>query len=324
MMLMIQSLATFAGASGLVANLGKSEISFCNMTDQLKAEILSTSGFKEGSLPFQYLGIKVGAKKLSVDDCHLLIDKIVGRIRTWGSRTMSYAGRTQLVHSVLLSLHQYWAAIFLIPNKVLEGVEAVCRNFLWDGKAVYSRAPPISWDLVCRPKKQGGLGLHDCYSWNIAQKKDSLWLKWVDHQYLKGKHWKRFKGQKNMSWNWKQIWKVKDLLKGGYRGDTWTANAAGYTIYSGSHWLHLPHPEVPWSNWVWNRLNIPKHRFISWMILWRRLRVRTKLKQFGIIQDDACPLCGVDPETMDHLYFQCSYVRKCCTALQIGTGLIGP
>lgn len=96
---------------------------------------------------------------MSLEDCQLLIDKIVGRIRTWGSRKMSYAGRAQLVNSVLMSLHIYWASIFIIPKRLIDGVVAVCRNYLWDGRPIYSRALKISLDIICRPKKQGGLGI---------------------------------------------------------------------------------------------------------------------------------------------------------------------
>lgn len=44
------------------------------------------------------------------------------------------------------------------------------------------------------PKSEGGLGLKDLRSWNtgllfkllwnIHSKKDSLWVKWIGHQYL--------------------------------------------------------------------------------------------------------------------------------------------
>lgn len=146
----------------------------------------------EDQLPFKYLGIRVIAKKLSVEDCHCLTDKIVARIRTWGTRSLSYAGRAQLVNYVLITLHSYWSSIFVLPKKVLDSVSAICRNYLWDGRAIYTRAPPIAWEIVCRRK-----GIHDCYKqniatmgkyiWNIANQNESLWLRWVNHVYLKGK-----------------------------------------------------------------------------------------------------------------------------------------
>uniref|UniRef100_A0A803MHD4 Uncharacterized protein n=1 Tax=Chenopodium quinoa TaxID=63459 RepID=A0A803MHD4_CHEQI len=92
----MRGLATFAAALGLAANEGKSNVYFCNVEQVEKENIKGTSGFKEDSLPFKYLGVKVNAKKLSKDDCNVLIDKIVARIRSWGGRTMSYTTRTTL------------------------------------------------------------------------------------------------------------------------------------------------------------------------------------------------------------------------------------
>lgn len=136
------------------------------------------------------------------------------------------------------------------------------RNFLWDGRAVYSRSPPISWDIICRPKKQVGLGVQDCVLWNTvtigknilnnAKKKDTLWVQWANHIYLKGKSWKRFKCPSLASWNWKQIWSVKDTMKSGYIKDMWLADKRGYTISSGYTWLLKEHCEANSHSWVWN------------------------------------------------------------------------
>ncbi|XP_019232773.1 PREDICTED: uncharacterized protein LOC109213430 [Nicotiana attenuata] len=61
-----------------------------------------------------------------------------------------------------------------ISTKKLNGIDcemlitAICRNFLWDGKKVSNKAPLIAWDLVCRPKKIGGLGITNGVIWNEA------------------------------------------------------------------------------------------------------------------------------------------------------------
>jgi hypothetical protein len=192
--LCLRALATFAAASGLIANSGKSAMYTCNMASLVKRAVLQNSGFTEGTLPFKYLGININAKKISKGDCQILIDKVVARLRTWG---FSYAGRALLVNSVLLTLHSYWASIFIIPKAVIDGIITVIINSLWDGKAVSSRTPPIAWDLVCRKKKQGGLGFKEShawnlamvgkYVWNIACKAENLWVQWINHVYFNKK-----------------------------------------------------------------------------------------------------------------------------------------
>lgn len=42
--------------------------------------------------------------------------------------------------------------------------------------------------------------------------------------------------------------------------------------------------------YVWNRLSIPKHMFISWLIMLERLRIADRL--FGLRSDDNCVPCS--------------------------------
>ncbi|XP_074305237.1 uncharacterized protein LOC141640287 [Silene latifolia] len=155
----LRCFATFYAASGLHMNKSKSEIYFNGATTSTVNNTLQVSGFKSENLPFKYLGIPMSSKKLTKNEGMKLLDKLVARIRGWGIRHLSYAGRLTLVSSVLSTLHTYWVNIFLIPNGILNRVNAICRNFLWAGKSDYGKAPAISWDTCCAPKSKGGLGL---------------------------------------------------------------------------------------------------------------------------------------------------------------------
>ncbi|KAK9705135.1 hypothetical protein RND81_07G035300 [Saponaria officinalis] len=114
-----------------------------------------------GSLPFKYLGVPISARKLSVLDCSLLVERIVERIRAMGSRHLSYGGRLTLIKFVLANLHSYWARIFILP-----------KNFLWKGTYHYMAAPLISWEHVCQKKRCGGS------SWASVQASTSSTWAW--------------------------------------------------------------------------------------------------------------------------------------------------
>lgn len=92
--------------------------------------ICEITGYKQGKLPFKYLGVLIAARKLNAGDCEMLVDKLSARIHSWGSRNLSYAGRVQLINSVLINIHSYWAVIFILPKKVLRDIIAICRNYL--------------------------------------------------------------------------------------------------------------------------------------------------------------------------------------------------
>ncbi|GJX49361.1 putative receptor protein kinase ZmPK1, partial [Tanacetum coccineum] len=87
----------------------KSTMFYGSMKEGVKREILKVMPFKEGKLPVRYLGVPLVTRKLSVKDCKCLIDKVRQRIFDWRNKHLSYAGRIQLIGSVLSAMHLYWA-----------------------------------------------------------------------------------------------------------------------------------------------------------------------------------------------------------------------
>lgn len=97
----------FSAASGLIANQSKSSIYFGGVNESTQQLILQQLGFTTGQLPFRYLGVPLSTKKLPVAQCQPLIDKMVGRITNWTTKFLSYAGRLQLIHSVLVGIQNF-------------------------------------------------------------------------------------------------------------------------------------------------------------------------------------------------------------------------
>ncbi|XP_056695103.1 uncharacterized protein [Spinacia oleracea] len=61
---------------------------------------------------------------------------------------------------------------------------------------------------------------------------------------------------------------------------------------------------------LWIYTMSPKSLFILWLAVHGRLSTKDRLMQWGIATDGVCSLCGVDPESVQHLFFQCSYARQ--------------
>ncbi|KAL0455538.1 UNVERIFIED_CONTAM: hypothetical protein Slati_0893000 [Sesamum latifolium] len=57
---------------------------------------------------------------------------------------LSFAGRVQLIKSVLSALQVYWAMAFILPKHVIKEVEKRLRNFLWKGSTAVGYAK-VSW-----------------------------------------------------------------------------------------------------------------------------------------------------------------------------------
>ncbi|KAK1441021.1 hypothetical protein QVD17_06857 [Tagetes erecta] len=127
----MQTLANFTRMSGLVPSTSKSTIYFCNVPNHVQLAILNIMPFVEGTLPVKYLGVPLVSSRLIYKDCKVLVEKMEGRIENWKNRMLSFAGRLQLIGSVLSALYIYWALVFVLPKRVIADLEVKMRNFLW-------------------------------------------------------------------------------------------------------------------------------------------------------------------------------------------------
>ncbi|XP_075092225.1 uncharacterized protein LOC142172494 [Nicotiana tabacum] len=88
------------------------------------------------------------------------------------------------------------AHIFILPKKVIQFIETICRGFLWTGDAEPTKKALIAWERLCSPKVAGGLNFIDValrneaaicnLLWNICTRKEKLWVHWVHTYYVKG------------------------------------------------------------------------------------------------------------------------------------------
>ncbi|KAK1407944.1 hypothetical protein QVD17_39572 [Tagetes erecta] len=151
----MNSLIEFAGMSGLSPSNQKSTIFFCNVPTQTKNNILNIMPFVEGKLPVRYLGVPLVAARVKTTDCRVLIEKVETRIGDWKNKLLSFAGRCQLINSVISSLHVFWSSVFILPIRIMHDIEAKMRDFLWARGPLKRSRARVSWKDVCRPKTEG-------------------------------------------------------------------------------------------------------------------------------------------------------------------------
>ena len=96
--------------------------------------IKQATGFKIGTLPVRYLGVPLIIRRLSTSDCYLLIERITARINNWTSKYLFYAGRLQLIQSIIFNIQAYWSRHFILPKRVLKAIAHKCSRFFWKGK----------------------------------------------------------------------------------------------------------------------------------------------------------------------------------------------
>ncbi|XP_074314233.1 uncharacterized protein LOC141649441 [Silene latifolia] len=267
--LLLRAFSSFSKASRLTMNNSKSEVYYNGVAQQVKDDIHQFARFEEGTMPFRYLGVPIQAGRLTKKECNILTERMVG--------------------------------FFLIPKSVIKRIEAICKNFLWDGSSEYHKVPLVAWETVTLPKNEGGLGIKRALTWNYATigklvdwvytKSDRLWIKWVHQLYIKDKDWHNYSPPSDAAWAWKNICKIKEMMKNGYVANTWILNTKGYTVSSGYEWLRHKQPQQHWAPMIWSNWNIPKHAIITWISMHKGLKVKEKLFRLGCFTDDRCIIC---------------------------------
>jgi hypothetical protein len=123
----------------------------------------------------RYLGVPLLAKCLGVADCQMLIDKVKGKVHDWKNRCLSYAGRVQLIASVLSAMQVYWASVYMLPKTVINDIDKILKGFLWNQGDSSNGKAKLAWKIVCRPKNQGGLGFKSLKEWNEVLMMKHAW-----------------------------------------------------------------------------------------------------------------------------------------------------
>ncbi|XP_069143462.1 uncharacterized protein [Solanum lycopersicum] len=291
---------------------------------EVKQQIIQQLGYTMEELPFKYLGVPLSTKKMNIIQWYPPIDKIMARINSWTPKKLSYAGRTQLIKTVLFGVKHYWAQLFIIPAKIIKVIKGLCRSYLWSGVGYVTKKALIAWEKVCCPKSEGGIGLINMRIWNraaiakmcwdLANKEDKLWIKWIHTYYIKGqREWQR---KKQASW---MIQKVMNAQLNVEQVQQLQRKNKGVIRLLYDHMMGEQQKPI-WTCLMFNNAARPKAYFIMWIMMNQRLVTVDRLAKWGVEVQKTRVLCKNDEETAEHLITQCSFARRLWGRLLSWTG----
>lgn len=324
-------LEEFGETSGLRCNIAKSEVFLAGISNEEKNHIREMSGFRFGQMPFKYLGVPIAGLSLQLVHFGDYIKRLTDYTSLWNIKSLSYAGRIELIRGVIQGVHAFWMGVLPIPYGVQKIIGRIARNFLWGVQGVQKKKMWVSWVDVCRPKKEGGLGLFDLIAWNkallfkhlwnIQSKKDSLWVRWMHHYYgLQNGVWD-FQSKPSFSVFFKKLLLIRDgivLHFGNVSSSLSELSRLNSCNSSLSRCVYgiFRNKGLPLSghSTIWASTSIPKHCFIFWLAARDRLPTRDNLH--FVLTDLSCPTCGALRETRDHLLFLCPF------AMQVWDGIL--
>ena len=128
-----------------------------NIIREKASTLANAFGYIVGSFPFTYLGLPLGLTKPQAKDYAPLICRLERRLST-SAQFLFYAGRLQIVKSVLSSLPTYYMCSLKLLVAVSEANDKYRKNCLSRGSDFRRKGYNLAaWKLVMKPKEKKAL-----------------------------------------------------------------------------------------------------------------------------------------------------------------------
>uniref|UniRef100_A0A803PZR9 Reverse transcriptase domain-containing protein n=1 Tax=Cannabis sativa TaxID=3483 RepID=A0A803PZR9_CANSA len=151
----LQFVKGFCALSGLKVNLSKSQLLGLCMDELVVSQCAAQIGCEVGCWPMKYLGMPLAGsprKKIFWDP---VLEKCAKRLDGWKCAFLSRGGRYTLIQSVLSSLPIYFLPLFKALSSMINTLEKLMRDFLWEGGDLGGGDHLMAWDWVCKPRLEG-------------------------------------------------------------------------------------------------------------------------------------------------------------------------
>lgn len=184
----------FEMASGLKVNFSKSCLIGINVDREFMDMACNFLNCNEGTLPFKYLGLPVGANPSRMSTWDPLLEHVSSRLNSWGNKFISFGGRIVLLNAVINAIPIFYLSFLKMPGKVWRNLVRIQREFLWGGVERGRKINWVKWRTVCQPKGMGGLGVRDIrvvnlsllakWRWRLLNENNVLWKEVLGEKYV--------------------------------------------------------------------------------------------------------------------------------------------
>jgi len=109
----------------------------------------------------------------------------------------------------------------------------------------------------------------------------------MHERYLGKITWWDYSPKQDTCWYWRKMYKVKEEFKWGCRPSAnWKWKGLKfdeYTVQAGYKWLIEAKEKPKCPKLTWSRASTPKHSFISWLVMRKRLPARERLAKITTV-----------------------------------------
>ena len=162
-------LQVYESSSGQQLNRSKSALFFSRNTSTSTQELIKTKFGAQVIKPHgSYLGLPSLIGKSKRNTFAQMKQKLASKLAGWKEKLLSNAGKEVLIKAVAQAVPSYTMSCFKLPNGLCEELTGMVRQFWWGQVKNEKKVAWMSWDRMCKPKEEGGLGFRDLKSFNLA------------------------------------------------------------------------------------------------------------------------------------------------------------
>ena len=237
-------LSLYEKASGQKLNREKTTIFFNKaVKEDTKTQISNYLEVPEVKEYEKYLGLPAVVGRKKKESLNYLKERVWSKLQGWKEKLLSQASREILLKVVVQAIPTFAMSCFKLPGGLCDEIEALIRKFFWGQKGEQRKIHWKKWEVLCKPKSEGGMGFKDLRKFNDAMLAKQVWRLLKDQNSLffrvfKAKYFPRgsiFEAQvAGGSYAWQSILKARRVISKGMR---WRIGDGKSTSIYNDNWL---------------------------------------------------------------------------------------
>ncbi|KAH1046922.1 hypothetical protein J1N35_037706 [Gossypium stocksii] len=341
-------LGNFCSISGHNVNIQKSNMVFSKgVNEDIQRRISGFLGIKVVQNLGTYLSVPLFHAKVTNNTLHFVVDKVRSKLSSWDARQLSLAGRIMLAQPVLLSILSYFMQSMMIPKGLCDEIEGMVRQFIWGASSGNRKIALVSWDSLCQPKSNGGLGLRSLQDHNtsfmmklgfkLLIDESSLWVKVLRSKYRVQKGIPESLSRGRCSFLWRSLSRIWSLIRENLRWsvrnghnircwkDSWVPNVGPLykKLVCGSNLdIDCALKDMVTESEEWNleffRFWLPEEiiqgpqrvKVFLWLVFKQCLLTNEEIAKRGLGSDISCGACGHTCESVIHVLRDCTRAKE--------------
>ena len=139
-----------------------------NTPKEIKEEIKHRFGAQVIRQHEKYLDLPSLVGKNKRNTFNDIKDKLSKKLTGWKEKLLSKVGKAVLIKAVAQAIPTYTMSCFKIPDSLCNDLTSMIRNFWWGQKGDEIKMSWLSWEKLCEPKANGGMGFQQLKQFNLA------------------------------------------------------------------------------------------------------------------------------------------------------------